>query len=80
MDKRSFSLVVSPKKLPEMNISKKLKISLSPNIKINENNVNALNLNLSSEINDELNGLCFDDDDDEEFYNKVSLYKLFITL
>lgn len=70
MDKRSYSLVVSPAKSLEMN--KKLKMSVSPKLESNENNGNTLNFtaNLLSKVDDELDGLCFDDDDDE-FYNQV---------
>lgn len=69
MDKRSYSLVVSPHKVPEMENCKKFKLTISPK---KENIVNSLN----NEIHDQLDGLCFDDDDDE-FFNTVRLHLIF---
>jgi hypothetical protein len=62
MDKRAYSLVVSPNKPPLHESNKKFKVSKSP---IKENNGNSINQSL-----DELDGLCFDDD--EEFLQSVS--------
>lgn len=62
MEKRSFSLVVSPSKAALTESNKKLKVSTSPK-KLNENNLNFFNF--QQELHDELDGLCFEDDDDE---------------
>lgn len=75
MDKRSYSLV-SPKKAFDTDNCKKLKVSVSPKVKYNENNGNTLNLHIESkELEEELNDLCFEDDDDE-FFKNVSFQKL----
>ena len=64
MEKRSFSLLVSPSKELLTDSNKKLKVSTSPkNQKICENNLNVCNF--QQELYDELDGLCFDEDDDE---------------
>lgn len=71
MDKRAYSKVVSPDKVQLSDSRKKFKVSTSPK-KLNiesENDVNLLNF--QEELNDELDGLCFDDDD-EEFLMSVS--------
>lgn len=69
MDKRSYSLVVSPHKVPDMDNCKKFKLTISPKKEIN---ANSLNLQ-ENEIHDQLDGLCFDDDDDE-FFSTVRLH------
>lgn len=65
MDKRSFSLIASPNKVPVNDNCKKLKVSISPKKLSDENNGNSLN------FVDELEGLCFDDDDEDDFCNAV---------
>ncbi|CRL05010.1 CLUMA_CG018194, isoform A, partial [Clunio marinus] len=74
MDKRSFSVLVSPNKssLLDHN-SKKFKVTISPKkITQNVDEKNGNKLNLSHDINSELDGLCFDDDDfDEYFKNEI---------
>jgi hypothetical protein len=74
MEKRSYSLVASPHKSLPTDNRKKIKVSTSPKKpKVNENNANVLNFNSQEELNNELDGLCFDeDDDDEEFRASVS--------
>lgn len=57
MDKRAHSLALSPHKVVE-NSYKKLKVSISPKKENYENS-----LSLRGEIHDQLDGLCFDDDD-----------------
>lgn len=65
MDKRSYN---SPLK-SDLDSCKKLKISISPKIsprkKSDENNGNAVNL--QEQIDIELEGLCFDDSEDDTF-------------
>lgn len=69
MDKRSFALVASPLKVTTLDNRKKFKAgSVSPKKKANENNGNVLNAQV--ELNNELDGLCFEDDE-EDFDFKV---------
>lgn len=74
MDKRAFALVASPSKTSSMDARKKFKTSTSPkkpNVPfLSENNANVLNS--QDELNEELDGLCFDDEDDEELRASVS--------
>lgn len=70
MDKRAYSFVASPNKVSPANSCKKLKVSTSPKKQKSENNANIINS--QDELNNELDGLCFDDDEDEEFLLSVS--------
>lgn len=61
MDKRSYAVVVSPGKPADLASAKRIKILLTPGKKPNETK----NLKISqAEIEAELAGLIFDDDDD----------------
>lgn len=76
MDKRSYSLVASPNKKLAPESHKKIKISLTPKKQPNENNGNLLNSH--DELNNELDGLCFDDDDSFCYQVNVGVYQLCI--
>lgn len=65
MDKRAYSLVASHKEELYLHNLKKPKVSVPP-IKVTFENYG------NSNIVDELDGLFFDDEDDEDFCNKVS--------
>lgn len=65
MDKRTFVQVDSPTKLSSIDARKKFKESTSPKKpEISENNANVLNS--QEKLNEELDGLCFDDDEEDE--------------
>lgn len=68
MDKRSSTAVVSPNQLLSLENCKRIKVSISPKKGSKENN--ALNFQNNSH-SDELDGLCFDDDEDD-FYSEVN--------
>lgn len=69
MDKRSYSLVVSPLKVPELVNCKKFKVTISPK-KENESVIS-----LRNEIHDQLDGLNFDDDENDELLKTVRFLK-----
>lgn len=69
MDKRSYAVVTSPGKPGDNESAKRIKIVLTPEKKTKENNKNATNS--QAEIDAELEGLNFDDDDD--IFNQVKL-------
>lgn len=69
MDKRSYAVVTSPGKPGDNESAKRIKIVLTPEKKTKENNKNATNS--QAEIDAELEGLNFDDDDD--IFNQVRL-------
>lgn len=59
MDKRAYALIASPNKVQSLENCKKLKISsISPKKMIVDN---------EEELHNELDGLCFDDDEDDDF-------------